>query len=107
LILDGSRAFRSHAAFPGARAGQRRPTGNDLQPCRRAARSQVSAPARILSLQRVAWHDHRPDLRAISLCGPAWWSRAALRRWRWPRRVSMAGPFEDLAKRGVAGLDAT
>ncbi len=105
LILDGSRAFPSieRAAFPGARAGQRDQPGMIPHP----AEEQLDPR---FQPQIVFFRSNEPPGTIIVHTSERFlyvWSRAALRRRCWPRRLSMAGPFEDLPKRGVAGLNAT
>ena len=51
----------------------------------------VSAPSRLLPLQRGTRDDHHPYLRKISLRRAAQRTRSALRHRRWPRRVSWQG----------------
>ena len=51
-------------------------------------------------------HDHRPYRRALSSMRAGQRPRAALRHRRRPRRLPVAGPGQDHAQAGMAGLDA-
>ena len=84
----------------------RRPAGSRPQCERRATRSEVAEDGGVLPHQRAAGHDHRPLQRALPLCRAAGRPGIALRHRRRPRRLPVAGPRQDHAQAGMAGLDA-